>query len=365
MGFFKNLSEVFSHKKLSFNSPEFIKKFDGENAQMQHLEMLLEKAVDEDVQKQIKNDIKLFRYGMIGEEKVAYELKNSHMPILVLYDLYLSFNGLNAQIDYLVIDQNFILVIECKNMVGDIEIKNTGEFIRHFKNSSGKYYKKEGMYSPISQNEKHVELIKDILKNEGLVKNKDVGCIKDKIVIANEKTILNDKYAKQEVKDHIIKCDMLIDTIKNLHEECKEIVCFSEETMRSIADVLLKCNSEHIVDYSKKYNLLSINNEDMDELKAISEIQETKEEVASTTTKNDQEEQAIEKDPLFIKLKQYRWDKSREEGNKPYFLYSNAVLEELVRLKPSNITDLMKVKGFGKAKCEKYGEDIIRIINEK
>lgn len=360
MGIFKNLSDIFSNKKLSFDKPEFIKEFNSENAQMQHLEVLLERATDEETKKQIENDIKIFRYGMIGEEKVAYELKNAHMPILILHDLYLTYNGLNAQIDYVVIDQSFILVIECKNMVGDIEIKSTGEFIRHFKNSSGKYYRKEGIYSPISQNEKHVELIKDILKNEDILDKKNIDCIKHKIVIANEKTILNDEYATKEVKEQIIKCDMLIDTIKNLHEEGKETVCFSEKTMRSIADAMLKYDSEHIVDYSKKYKLDDKNNEEAKT--EVLENQNSKEEVTSTVMKNEQD---IEKDPLYIKLKQYRWDKSREEGNEVNFLYSNLVLEELVKSKPSNMEELIKIKGFGKAKCEKYGEDIIRIIKEK
>lgn len=367
MGFIKNLSKMLSTKKLSFDKPEFIKEFSDKNAQIQYLEMLLSRVDDKETQKQVESDLKLFRYGMIGEEKVAYELKNSHMPILVLHNLYLSFNDLNAQIDYLVIDQGFILVIECKNMVGDIEIKNTGEFIRHFKNSSGKYYKKEGMYSPIAQNEKHIELIKDILKSEEVLRGNQVECIKHKIVIANEKTILNDKYAKKEIKKQIIRCDMLINSIKKLHEECKEKVCFSEETMRKIAVVLMKYDSEHIVDYSKRYNLSYKNNENSDISKVMRVIQDTKEEVSSMVMKNGSDEVIeidIEKEPLFIKLKEYRLNKSKEEGNKPYFLYSNAVLEELVKVKPSSIEELMGIKGFGKVKCEKYGEDIIKIIME-
>lgn len=107
----------------------------------------------------------MLSYGIIDEKNVAYELKNSHMPILILHDLYLEYKGIKAQVNYVVVDQRFILVIECKNMVGDIEITSNGDFIRYFKSTNGKVYKKEGMYSPIVQNERHVELIRYILKN--------------------------------------------------------------------------------------------------------------------------------------------------------------------------------------------------------
>ena len=36
--------------------------------------------------------MKLLSYGVIGEKNVACELKNSHMPILILHDLYLALN---------------------------------------------------------------------------------------------------------------------------------------------------------------------------------------------------------------------------------------------------------------------------------
>ena len=151
----------------SLKEPQFVKGFTLENKNILKLEELLKETTDENLSKNIESDIKRLSYGVAGESNVAYELKNSHMPILVLHDLYLEFKGLTAQVDFVVIAKNFILVIECKNLIGDIEINNKGEFIRIFKTSSGKVYKKEGMYSPIVQNQRHLELIKDILESEG------------------------------------------------------------------------------------------------------------------------------------------------------------------------------------------------------
>ncbi len=51
---------------------------------------------------------------------------------------------------------NFI--IECKNLYGNIEITKNGDFIRTTKFNG--HYNKEGIYSPIEQNQKHVKLLK-------------------------------------------------------------------------------------------------------------------------------------------------------------------------------------------------------------
>ncbi|HHX61656.1 MAG TPA: hypothetical protein GX707_13255 [Epulopiscium sp.] len=54
--------------------------------------------------------------------------------------------------------------------------------------------------------------------------------------------------------------------------------------------------------------------------------------------------------------------KSREEKIKPYVIYTNNQLEDLIVKMPRTIDELYGVVGFGKVKTNKYGEDIIRII---
>ncbi len=76
----------------------------------------------------------------------------------VLRDLYIEHNGLTAQIDYLVVTRVMNFVIECKNLIGDIEIDREGNFVRTYK-MFGKIVR-EGIYSPITQNERHLEVIR-------------------------------------------------------------------------------------------------------------------------------------------------------------------------------------------------------------
>lgn len=71
---------------------------------------------------------------------------------------------------------------------------------------------------------------------------------------------------------------------------------------------------------------------------------------------------SIEEDSLYKELKQYRLERSKADGVKPYFIYSNAQLEEIVNKKPKTVNELKAIKGFGDVKCEKYGGDVVEIV---
>ncbi|WP_346890810.1 HRDC domain-containing protein [Clostridium sp. UBA3887] len=67
---------------------------------------------------------------------------------------------------------------------------------------------------------------------------------------------------------------------------------------------------------------------------------------------------------LCNKLKEYRTNMAKMENNKPYFIYNNNTLDEIVAAKPKTKEELLKVKGFGPIKVEKYGQGILNIISE-
>ena len=62
----------------------------------------------------------------LQRENIAFELRNSHVPMYILHDIYLEDGDLSAQIDYLVFTKKICFVIECKNLFGDIEINSRG-----------------------------------------------------------------------------------------------------------------------------------------------------------------------------------------------------------------------------------------------
>ena len=72
----------------------------------------------------------------------------------------------------------------------------------------------------------------------------------------------------------------------------------------------------------------------------------------------------IDETPLYQALKQYRYETSKAEGIKAYYIFNNAQLEVLIAAIPRSMDELRKVSGFGEVKCEKYGTAIIEIVDK-
>ena len=210
---------------------------------------------DEDTKKKIEKQIKLAQYGLEGENKVAYELRTSGIDMYVLHDIYLEIGDLSAQIDYIVVTRKLVFIIECKNLYGNIEIDNAGNFVRKI-GASGP---KEGIYSPITQNQRHLRVLKEIRKESKgnfltkmmFEKNFDEN-YKSIVVLANPKTYLNAKYAKKEVKQQVIRADQLVSYIQEMNKNAKA-ESMSEKEMLQLANFYLGKHVQEHSDYAKNY----------------------------------------------------------------------------------------------------------------
>ncbi|WP_243109787.1 MULTISPECIES: DNA helicase RecQ [Clostridium] len=76
----------------------------------------------------------------------------------------------------------------------------------------------------------------------------------------------------------------------------------------------------------------------------------------------DTEEKIINKD-LFNKLRIWRKNKANSQGIKPYIIFSDTTLMELANKNPKTKDELMSIRGMGEKKYERYGEDILKIMN--
>ncbi len=141
--------------------PVFLKETSDIDSYIAKLQYLLEENEGEKANL-IKKHLNMANSGKYGESNIAFELKNSGMDMYILHDICLEYNDLSAQIDYLVITRKHIYVIECKNLIGNIEIDHTGAFIRKYE-FFGKFIK-EGIYSPITQNQRHLQVLKEVRK---------------------------------------------------------------------------------------------------------------------------------------------------------------------------------------------------------
>ncbi len=66
--------------------------------------------------------------------------------------------------------------------------------------------------------------------------------------------------------------------------------------------------------------------------------------------------------PLFNTLRDWRAERCKREGIPPYVLCTNKQLAALVKARPQSLAALGEVEGFGKAKLDKYGRDILTLL---
>lgn len=324
--------------------PVFLKENSDAEAYIEKLKVLSEKAQG-NLKQEIEKQIAYAQYGLIGEFNIAFELKNSNMDMYILHDIYLECDDLSAQIDYIIVTRKRIYVIECKNLIGNIEVNNRGEFTRTYELLGKKI--KEGIYSPITQNERHLNVIKtlgmksktNIIARTMFEKTFDEN-YKSLVVLANPKTVLNVKYATKDVKGKIVRADQLISKIKEL--DAKVEVEFNQTTMLEIANSFQEKRKENTSDYAKKYEELL---QKMDGNDACEE----------TVPESNREE-------LVKRLKAFRLEQSRKENIKPYYIFNDAQMEDIIAKNPQTKEELLNVSGFGNVKVEKYGEEIIGIL---
>ncbi len=235
--------------------PVVIKSDSTAQEQLRQLVDFREYIAEEDLER-LEQDIKSVEAGIAGENAVLSELENSHMPMYILHDIYLKQGELSSQIDYLVITKKLILVIECKNLSGNISIDKHGDFTRIIR--KGGINHREGIYSPYTQNQRHLELIREIRRPE-----KDLlaqaafdksfsDYHKSVIVFANSKTVINTRYAPQEIQDLLVKSDDLINYIKTLHKN-SNVPDMTDKEMQMLSDFFMSHHTEHPVDYTEKY----------------------------------------------------------------------------------------------------------------
>lgn len=241
----------------------FYKDFREDNLQLREL-IELSKRVKSNKKKLIDRDILLLKAGISGEKNVYYELKNSFIPMICLHDLRIEEDGYVAQLDFVVITNKYIMILETKKLNGDILINESGDFIRSIKNNHGKVVKKEGIYSPIAQNDRHVRILENMLIKNKIIKKCPVI---SGVVIANPKSIVNKSKATRKIKEEIFRYDQVTEILnKRLKVDNKFIML--DNTIINIAEFLISSNTNVDIDYNRKYSLIDEdfieNNEDIE-----------------------------------------------------------------------------------------------------
>lgn len=138
-----------------------IKEADDQAVVVQELERLSSGSGPE--AKRAAEELRIRKAGLKGESESAYLIDFDYAQSpnwAVIHDLRLEHLGRVAQIDHLLINRWMdVYVLETKHFHAGLKITRDGEFLRYnrFRNTY------EGMASPLSQNERHIAVLREVM----------------------------------------------------------------------------------------------------------------------------------------------------------------------------------------------------------
>lgn len=225
----------------NFSGPMIMKETSDLERIISDLESLLKVSDGSIVKNELNEELYKAKQGLIGESEVLYQLKSSDIDMIILHDINLAYDDLESQIDFIVITRKKTYIIEVKNINGNIEITDKGDFIVTTPTGEQK-----ALNSPINQNDIHMNLIKKLrLSNKPKLISNDIykksleNNYRSLIVFANKETIINDKSANEEIRNIVIRADQIISKIKEIDESEKKFTR-TDEDMNELASFFIK-----------------------------------------------------------------------------------------------------------------------------
>lgn len=337
------IDELINKLKNKFTDTIFLKKGSELEEQIKALKTLLEKYPNNEA---LQNELRLCEIGLQGEKEIEFELSNANIGMYVLHDVNMEYQDLKAQIDYIIITPAYTYFVECKKLIGNITIDSNGNFNREY--YRGKKKIKEGMYSPLSQAQRHIEIFKKIWMSRNTTlfdklfrrDNLDTWN-KPLVVMANSKNVLSMKYAPKDYKYKVIKSDSLVEYLKKDIERCNKDYLINKNQMFNLADsIMSNYNKAMSEDYIAKYEKLVENSNES--------------EPNIVNPNNDIRERLI----LFRKTK------SKEKNLPAYYIFTNDELEKILELMPKTKDELIKANILTDVKVKLHGDEIIGILND-
>lgn len=225
MALFDTLKEAFRQNPPELDQPHFYKASSESKYRLDFLREFWWTVSDED-RPQLERDIINLLEIIEGDRLIEKELMASELPIVVLHDVNLAAGDESTRIDYLVITAKFILIIECKDLFGQIEVMADGRFYRTCQYED--QVVREEIASPLSRIARNLDVIRKLraeshrgdLWKAVFERNFDQNYL-GVAIAANPSASLDLRAADLAVKSQIIRSSQLADHIANLLETLK------------------------------------------------------------------------------------------------------------------------------------------------
>lgn len=186
------------------------------------------------------------RAGYLGETSIDYYLQFFPQTSKILHSLRLQDEYGNFQIDTLILTQNFILILETKNIAGIISFDEIGQVIRQ------RNEVEESFPNPIAQvNLQHIRL------RNWIVQHKFPPIPIEKLIVyANSNSIIRNFTGPNQISDLIIRKDLLPLKVEEINEVHTSKV-LSTSQLHQLSQTLIKFHQPEKIDVLQMYNIQS------------------------------------------------------------------------------------------------------------
>jgi len=185
------------------------------------------------------SDDKFAKSGRAAEENMAFYLRRFYQDdpkIYVLNGIRLEENNDAAQIDHLIIHPNGMIVVECKSVLGKLQLKEDGQWVRWYGNQS------KGMGSPVKQAEMQITFLRKFLNNKTTNNHNyfDNLPIEILIAISNDGIFIPPKNNPNAASE-VCKMDMVNERIDEIRNRSKGQL-LTDKNMSLISEFLVAIN---------------------------------------------------------------------------------------------------------------------------
>jgi hypothetical protein len=197
-----------------------LKHADDKQPQLDALAALLERSdVDARTRSRIELELTTMRAGIQGERDAAYEIDFHYAAgenHVLIHDLRLEFKERVAQIDHLILNRAFdVWACESKSFSQGVKINDHGEWSRYRPRFA------QGMPSPVKQNARHVEVLRDVIEHGPIRLPRRLVTMKPTlmpIVLISNKARIDRPKSRRVAEsidglDTVIKVERLVETI--------------------------------------------------------------------------------------------------------------------------------------------------------
>lgn len=225
-----------------------IKKVKLQPIYMDKLQLLMNRLEDDLVKQSLEVELSKMIAGFRGEDSINYFLNMlpNQKECQVLHDLRIPHETTFFQVDTLILNPAYILIIEVKNISGNLFFDHTFNQLLRTKNGI-----EEPFQDPIAQVERQKYQLEHWLS-----KNKfPTVPIESLVVMTHSQSVLKTNDVSHRISKKVIHSVQLLDCIRQFQRKYKQHVIVAGDVMNKITRRLIKEHTPRDVDVMEQYKI--------------------------------------------------------------------------------------------------------------